>query len=101
MAISPEDLEDLLKAVGEEFVPAKDAQKKSIDSELPLAKITLKQIVVKINEKIAKTERSLIEKVQISNESPTISLVTAALEKKGYQLKVSGDRGYTQFIISW
>jgi len=101
MAISPEDLEDLLSSVGEEFVSAKDAQKKSINSELPLAKITLKQLVVKINEKIARTERTLIEKVSISNISPTISLVTAALEKKGYKLQVSGDKGYTQFIISW
>ena len=101
MAVSPEDLEALLTAVGEEFVPAKEAEKKSISCELPLAKITLKQIVIKINEKIAKTQRSLIEKLEISNESPVISLVTAALEKKGYKLKVSGDKGYTQYIISW
>src|ERR1700746_4052814 len=101
MAVSPEDLEDLLKAVGEEFVPTMNAQRMSIDSELPLAKITLKQIVVKINEKIAKTERSLIEKVSISNESPAISLVIAALKKKDYVLDVSGDKSYTQFIISW
>jgi len=101
MAVSPEDLEDLLKAVGDEFLPAPEAQKKSIASELPLAKLILKQLVVKINEKIAKTERSLIEKVHTSNESPAISLVVAALEKKNYKLEASGDKSYTQFIISW
>ena len=101
MAVSPEDLDDLLKSVGDEFLPAKEAQKNSIASELPLAKTILKSLVTKINDKIAKTERSLIEKVYTSNESPTISLVTAALEKQGYALEVSGDKSYTQFIISW
>ena len=101
MAVSPEDLEDVLKSTGEEFLSAKEAQAKSISSELPLAKSTLKNLVIKINEKIAKTERSLIEKVHISNESPAISLVIAALEKKNYRLEVSGDKSYTQFIISW
>jgi hypothetical protein len=101
MAVSPEDLEDVLSSVGEEFVSAKEAQAKSISSELPLARSTLKHLVVKINEKIAKTERSLIEKVHISNESPAISLVIAALKKKDYVLDVSGDKSYTQFIISW
>jgi hypothetical protein len=101
MAVSSEDLEDVLNSVGEELVSAKEAQKKSIASELPLAKSTLKLLVAKINEKVAKTERSLIEKVHTSNESPAISLVVAALEKKGYMLDVSGDKSYTQFIISW
>src|ERR1700704_1796181 len=101
MAVSPKDLEDILDSVGEEFVSAKEAQQKSISSELPLARSTLKNLVTKINEKIAKTERSLIEKVHISNESPAISLVIAALEKKNYQLDISGDKSYTQFIISW
>jgi type I site-specific restriction-modification system R (restriction) subunit len=101
MAISPEDLEEVLKSVGEEFLSAKEAQSQSISSELPLAKSTLKQLVALINKKIAKTERSLIEKVPISNESPAISLVIAALEKKNYVLEVSGDKSYTQFIINW
>lgn len=101
MAVSPEDLEEVLKSVGEGFVSAKEAQQKSIGNELSLAKSTLNHLVVKINEKIGKTERSLIEKVQISNESPAISLVIAALEKKNYRLDVSGDKSYTQFIISW
>lgn len=101
MAISPEDLEELLKSAGEEFLEAKDAQARSISSELPLAKSTLKHLVTQINKRISETKRSLIEKVPISNESPAISLVTAALEKKNYILEVSGDKSYTQFIISW
>lgn len=101
MAVSPEDLDDLLKSLGEEFIPASEAQKKSIGNEPSLAKATLKNLVTKINDKIGKTERSLIEKVNISNESPAISLVAAALEKKGYQVTISGDKNYTQFIINW
>lgn len=101
MAVSQEDLEDILKSVGEDFLTAKEAQQKSIGNESALAKNTLKLLVAKINEKIAKTERSLIEKVHVSNESPAISLVVAALKKKDYQLEVSGDKSYTQFIISW
>jgi hypothetical protein len=101
MAISPEDLEDLLKSVESDFLSAKEAQKRSIASELPLAKSTLKALVAKINDKIARTERYLIDKVPTSNASPAISLVVAALEKQGYQLEVSGDKSYTQFIIHW
>ena len=101
MAVSPEDLEEILKSVGEDLIPAKEAQKRSVGNEPSLAKSTLKNLVAKINEKVAKTERSLIEKLPISNESPAISLVIAALEKNGYQLDVSGDKSYTQFIISW
>jgi type I site-specific restriction-modification system R (restriction) subunit len=101
MAVSPEDLEEVLDSVKEEFLSAPEAQEKSIASEVPLAKSMLKSFVTRINDKVAKTERSLIEKVQTSNESPAISLVIAALKKKGYTLEVSGDKGYTQFIISW
>jgi hypothetical protein len=101
MAVSPEDLEELLKAVEDEFLSAKEAQKKSVENEPVLAQSILQLLVKKINEKVAKTERSLIEKVPTSNESPAISLVIAALKKKDYLLDVSGDKSYTQFIISW
>jgi hypothetical protein len=101
MAVSPEDLDEILKAAGEEFLPAKEAQKKSVGNEPALAKSILKNLVTKINEKVAKTERSLIEKVPVSNASPAISLVIAALKKKDYLLDISGDKSYTQFIISW
>jgi len=100
MAVSSEDLDELLKSVAD-FIPAKEAQQKSIGNEPSLAKSTLQVLINKINEKVAKTERSLIDKIHISNESPAISLVIAALEKKGYILDVSGDKSYTQFIISW
>ena len=101
MSVSSEDLAELLKSVEGEFLEAKAAEKKSVDSEFPLAKKTLNDLVSKINAKIALTERDLIERVEISHESPVISLVTAALEKKGYQLKVTGDKRHTQFVITW
>jgi hypothetical protein len=101
MAVSPEDLEEVLTSVGEDLIAAKEAQAKSIGNELSLAKSILKLLVTKINDKISKTERIVIEKVNTSNESPAISLVTAALEKKGYQVAASGDRNYTQFIVNW
>jgi hypothetical protein len=101
MAVSPEDLEEILNSVGEDLVSAKEAQKLSVGNELSLAKNTLKDLVTKINAAVAKTERSLIEKLRVSNESPAISLVVAVLEKKGYRLEVTGDKSYTQFIISW
>ena len=100
MAVSAEDLDNLLSSV-EDFITAKEAIAKSVSNEPSLAKSTLQLLIGKINEKIAKTQRSLIEKVPISNESPAISLVIAALEKKGYILDVSGDKSYTQFIVSW
>lgn len=101
MSVSSEDLEELLGSLGEEFISASEAEKLSIGNEPSLAKSTLKFLVSKITEKVSKTQRSLIEKVQVSSESPAVSLVTAALKKKGYQLEVSGDKSYTQFIISW
>jgi hypothetical protein len=101
MAVSPEDLDELLNSVGEEFLPAKEAQKQSVGNEPALAKSILRDLVKKINEKVVKTERSFIEKLSVSNESPAISLIIAALEKKGYHLEVSGGKGHTQLIISW
>jgi hypothetical protein len=101
MAASPEDLEEILSSIEKELPSAKEAQEQSISSELPLAKSTLQNLAAKIKGKIAKTERTLIEKVEISNESPAVSLVIAALGKKGYKLDVSGNKNYTQFIINW
>lgn len=102
MTTSIDSLEEILAELPE-LVDAEEAKKQSLASEVPLAKKLLKQIVNDINEAIAATANQVRVELSMSNDSPVVSLLIAALRKRHYQVERNSEGPYAKviFTVKW
>ena len=85
--IDTDELDQLLQSCTD-LPDARKAEEQTVNAALELAKTTLKTLTEQIKKKISNTERSLITSLNIPSESPAVSLMMAALKKRGYHVDV-------------